>query len=297
MIKSSAEFKGWPALEYSAIVDRPATKWPQGKQLAVYFILNVEHFELGTTYAHTVSGKQSGLDYRNYAWREYGLRVGFWRIMDCFSSMGVPLTHLLNSQIVVNYPRIAEAIKAANAEVLAHGRSNSEHVVDMIREEEASVIREVTEILSSHFDQPIRGWLSPWIAQSEHTLDLLADAGYQYVLDFSVDDQPVRLSTEQNSIVAMPYSVELNDTPALLARMQTAASFEEMFIDQLEMFLTLSEEQALVMAVPLHTFVFGQAFRLRRLYRMLSYLQQPEIAEKVWITTPNAIMDHYLESH
>ena len=130
------------------------------------------------------------------------------------------------------------------------------------------------------------GWLSPWIAETEHTPDLLDEAGYRYVLDWCMDDQPVWLKTRSGRILAVPYPQELNDSAAIIGRRVSAAEFADMIIDQFDEMLEQSREQPLVMGIALHAMIVGQPFRLRQLRRAFAHLARHR--EAVWLTTAGA---------
>ena len=97
--------------DYSPITERPDYSWPDGRRLAFYVALNVEHFSFGGTMGHTPTVLGPPPDPRNYAWRDYGLRVGIWRIFDLMDELGLPLCHLLNSTVCESQPQIIERIK------------------------------------------------------------------------------------------------------------------------------------------------------------------------------------------
>jgi len=275
--------------DYSPIVDRPDFDWPDGKRLAFYLALNVEHFAFGGSTGHTPTALGPPPDPRNYAWRDYGLRVGIWRIFDLAEKLGFPLCHLINSSIYERYPQIVARIKARGDEVVGHGRTNSERQADLDEAGEAELIREATEVLTRAHGTPPGGWMGPWISESLVTPDLLKEAGYTYLLDWPADDQPIWMRTRSGPILSVPYPIELNDSPVMLSRMQSATDFHQMIIDQFEMMLRLSEERPLVCGLSLHTFVVGQPFRLAQLEKALGYIARHPARDRIWITRPGDI--------
>ncbi len=146
--------------DYSAIVSRPDYTWPEGKRLAFYFALNIEDFAFGKGGGHSPSPtrKEPPPDPLSFAWRDYGLRVGIWRIFDLLDELGLPACHLLNSTICDDYPPIIDKIRERGDEVVSHGRTNSERQGEFIEKEEAALIREATDTLTRCFDTKPEGW-------------------------------------------------------------------------------------------------------------------------------------------
>lgn len=278
--------------DYSPIVDRPAFAWPGDKRLAFYVALNVEHFSFDGTIGHTPTTLSPPPDPRNFAWRDYGLRVGIWRIFDLMDELGLPLCHLLNASICERFPQIAARIRARGDEVVGHGYTNSERQSDMDEGAEAAMIRGATTVLTEHCGQRPLGWMGPWIAESRVTPDLLKEAGYHYLMDWPADDQPFWMRTRSGPLLSVPYPIEINDSPAMLSRAQSATDFRQMITDQFDEMLRLSRAHPLVCGVSLHTFVTGQPFRLAQVRQALAgILRHPDI-DKVWITTPGEIARH-----
>ncbi len=134
--------------DYSPIIERPNFSWPGNKRLAFYVALNVEHFEFGGQFGHTPTTLGPAPDPRNYAWRDYGLRVGIWRIFDLADKLGLPLCHLINSSVSERYPQIVARIAERQDEIIGHGRTNSERQADFDEAREVDLIREATETLA-----------------------------------------------------------------------------------------------------------------------------------------------------
>lgn len=278
--------------DYSPISDRPHYEWPDGKRLAFYIALNVEHFHFGEGLGHTPSYTTPQPDVRNFAWRDYGLRVGIWRLFDLFDELQIPACLLVNSAVYGYAPQIFERARSRGDEIIAHGRTNSERQGDLDEAAEHALIVETTETITRHEGSPPRGWLGPWISETAVTPDLLKEAGYSYVLDWPLDDQPVWLKTRAGPLLAMPYPVEINDAPAMLTRRHTAGDFADMIVDQFEEMLRQSKNQPLVCAISLHTPIVGQPFRLARLRRALQHLRKQADHAQVWFTKPHEIAEH-----
>ena len=276
--------------EYSPIIERKPFRWPGGKQLAFYVALNVEDFSFGEGLGHTPTALGPAPDPRNYAWRDYGLRVGIWRIFDLAEKHGLPLCHLLNASVCERCPQIAKRIRERGDEIIGHGYTNSERQSEMDEATEAAVIARATEILSKHIGRRPLGWMGPWIAETYRTPDLLKEAGYDFVMDWPADDQPFWMKTRSGPLLSVPYPIEINDSPTMLSRAQPATDFRQMILDQFETMLEQSDKHALVFGISLHTFVAGQPFRLRQIAQALEQVMaHPSFAKLVWITTPGEI--------
>jgi allantoinase len=277
---------------YSAIKSRPTYNWPEGKKLALYIGINIEHFAFGTGLGHSVSAELPPPDPRTFAWRDYGNRVGVWRIFDLLDQLGLPAAHLVNTTIFDYAPEILSSIKARGDEIIGHGRTNAERQGQLWEEDEARLIAYVRDQIERHSGQRARGWMGPWMSQSHVTPDLLKEAGFEFLMDWPADDQPLWMKTRSGPIMSVPYPLEINDSPQLLVRRHTAVQFEEMIIEQFEEMLDQSEQQPLVCGIALHTMVVGQPYRLRSLRRALQHIVNHPNRDKVWFTRPGEIYDH-----
>lgn len=275
---------------YSALPDRPIYDWPGGKRLAVCLCNNIEWFSFMTGLGSDHTQPGAAQTTRNYAWRDYGNRVGLWYLFDLLDELGLPASHNLNAAVLDNCPRIVDRIRARGDEVIGHGLTNSERQDIMDETTERAMIEATTDSISQHFGAPPRGWLGPYIVQSDVTLDLLKEAGYSYMLDWPADDQPFWMKTRTGPILSVPYSIELNDSPAQVFRHHTGRQFEEMIIDHFDEMLVQSRKYPLVFNIVLHPFVIGQPFRLHALRRALARIF--EHREELWLTTPGGIADH-----
>jgi len=278
---------------YSAIKTRPKYDWPGGKRLAVYLGLNLETFAFAEGFGAQLTPAPHQPDVLNYAWRDWGNRVGAWRLLDLFEAEGLPASVLLNTDLYDEAPELVAAFRARGDEIVGHGRTNSERQGTLSEAEERALIDEATQRIRANEGRGPQGWLGPWISESERTPDLLAEAGYRYVLDWPMDDQPVYLATRSGKrLLAVPYPQELNDIPAIVARQGTGAEFAEMIIDSFDEMLELSEETPLVMGVALHAYLVGHPHRLRPLRRALRHIAASR--DDIWITTAGAIAEHCL---
>ncbi len=269
---------------------RPVYDWPGGRRLAVYIGLNLEHFAFGDGLGAELAPGGPQPDVLNFAWRDYGNRVGAWRLLALFDALGLPCTALVNSAILGYCPQLVDALVARGDEIAGHGRTNSERQGPLDEAAEAALIADATAALARHAGQPPEGWLGPWISQSPRTPDLLHEAGYRYLLDWCHDDQPTWMRTRRGRILSVPYPQELNDIPAIVARKAGAAEFADMIVDQFDEMLDQSAAQPLVLGVALHPYIVGQPFRLRHLRRALTHIAGRR--DRIWITTAGAIARH-----
>jgi peptidoglycan/xylan/chitin deacetylase (PgdA/CDA1 family) len=277
---------------YSPIVDRPDFTWPEGKRLAVYVALCVEHFAYGSGLGLAYSpGLQHPNSY-NWGWREYGNRVGGWRLRDLFDEAGLPLSILLNTACYDHCPDLVAAFRARGDEIVAHGRTNSEHQNGMSPDDERRLVDEVTAAIRTHEGVAPGGWMSPGAHPSARTEDVLAEAGYRYTLDWPIDDQPVWMRTAGGPLLSVPYPHEVNDVPMVVLHDGTGTAFADMAIDNFdEMLRQARSGPSLAYGITIHTFIVGQPFRIKQFRRVLEHMLGHR--DDVWFTTAGAIAEHY----
>ena len=276
--------------DYSPIRGRPRYFWPNGASLAVYIAINLEHFAFGEGLGAELAPAGPQPDILNFAWRDYGNRVGAWRLLDLMDALDAPASVLINSDIYSGAPGLAEAFRARGDEFVGHGRTNSERQGVLEEAEEAELIRQATEVIRREEGAAPKGWLGPWISQSRATPDLLAQAGYRYVLDWCMDDQPVFMRTKQGPLLAVPYPQEINDIPMIVARKIEGAAFADIIVDHFDEMLEQSESAPLVMGVALHPYIVGQPHRLRHLRRALQHIAAHR--SRIWLTTSGGVAAH-----
>lgn len=280
--------------DFSPLPQRADYSWPGGKRLALHVALNVEHFVFGGT-GHYPAAPGHSPDHRNYAWREYGVRIGFWRLMEMFDQFKLPASHLVNSACYDHYPHLFERIRGRSDEIVGHGRTNSERQGELLEGDEARLIHDATEAIRQNEGRPPRGWMGPWISESNQTLDLLKEEGYDYCMDWPCDDQPIWLRTRAGPILSVPYPIELNDAPSQLTRHDQPADFANMIIDQFDEMLRQCDQAPLVMGISLHTFIMGQPYRIPHLRRAFEHIRSHKDVDKVWFARPGEIATHVME--
>lgn len=272
---------------------RQAYAWPGGARLAVYLGLNLEHFAFGEGLGAELAPGGPQPDVLNFAWRDYGNRVGAWRLLQLLDELALPATVLLNSAMYDYAPALVAAHRARGDEMAGHGRTNSERQSVLPEAEERTLIAESTAAITRHEGAAPRGWLSPWIAESRTTPDLLAESGYAYTLNWCADDAPIWMRTRAGRLLAIPYPQEINDIPSIVGRKDGAEQFADMVVDDFEeRLLQVRDGLPQVMGIALHPYLVGQPYRLRHLRRALAHLSARRGV--VWITTAGGVLDHVL---
>ena len=274
---------------YSPITERAVYDWPDGKRLAVYIGLNLEWFSFGEGLGAELAPAGPQPDVLNYSWRDYGNRVGVFRLADLFAELKLPVSLLVNAQMYEHAPQAMAAFP--NAEIVGHGRSNSERQADLTEYKELKLIEETSAAIEKHSGARPRGWLGPWISQSHVTPDLLQESGYSYLLDWCHDDQPVWMKTRTGRILSVPYPQELNDIPQIVARKREGEEFACMIVDAFDVMYEECAKRPLVMGIALHPYIVGQPHRFKHLARALNHIVR-KAEERVWFTTSGDIAAH-----
>lgn len=284
-----------PPFDYSPLPRRPRIEWPGGARVAVWVGVNVEHYHLDKPSISIVPAT-TGLvpDPANYGWRDYGVRVGLWRLVEVLERHGIPTCALVNAEVCDHYPELVEEGRARGWTWLAHGQTNSAFQTEMNRDEELDSLRRMTETIERHTGTRPRGWLGPALTETFNTPSLLAELGYDYVCDWCNDDQPYPLRVESGRMISVPYSIEVNDIPLLATKGMTGPDFERVLVDQFDGLYAAAEDTGLVMAIALHPFLVGLPFRLRYLDRALAHIVGHD---GVWLTTGDEIADWYLDRY
>jgi peptidoglycan/xylan/chitin deacetylase (PgdA/CDA1 family) len=278
--------------DYKPIRGRPVYDWPGGKRLAVYLGLNLEHFAFGEGLGAELCPGGPPPDILNFAWRDYGNRVGVWRLLHLFQDLALPTSVLVNSSLYGYCPEVLAAFRARGDEFVGHGRTNAERQGVLSEDEEKRLVAESTAAIREGEGRAPTGWLGPWISESSVTPDLLKEAGYRYVLDWCMDDQPIFLRTRAGPLLAVPYPQEVNDIPSIVGRKDGAGQFSDMIVDNFDEMLEQSASGPLVMGIALHAYLVGQPYRLRHLRRALKHIAAHRDA--IWFTRAGAIADHCL---
>lgn len=274
---------------YSPIIERPRLTWPNGARIAFYVGLNIEHFAVDKPSTSIHSGTSDlQPDPLNYGWRDYGARVGFWRVLETLDRYGVRASVLLNSDVPRVYPQIVEAGCKRGWAWIAHGKTNSELHNGLTPEAERAVLEDIITTIAAATGQRPRGWMGPALTETFATPHILRELGLQYVLDWCADDQPFILNVP--GMISVPYSVELNDIMMFVLHRSSGEAFYRTVIDQFDELYRNSADSGRVMALALHPFVIGQPFRHKYLARALEYITSHD---GVWVTTSDEIAAHF----
>ena len=258
---------------YSAIVDRPALKLPGGARMVVWTIVNVEDWGIERPMPRTVLPPPMGQpllpDLPNWAWHEYGMRVGFWRLLECMQKSRVTPTLAINGVVCRNYPRVAQAGKDAGWEFMGHGwLQQPMHKVD----DQRAAIRDTVDAIRAFTGRPPRGWESPGLTETLDTIDFLAEAGIEYVADWVLDDQPLYIAATPRPVVSVPYTLEVNDIPVMLVQHHTAEEMLRRGSAQLDRLYEESARSARVMAISVHPYISGVPHRIAYLEQLYRYV-------------------------
>ncbi len=278
--------------DYSSLPNRAQYEWPNGTKLAVYVAMNIEAFSYGEGKGAAIAPPEQAMSHSIYSWRDYGNRIGFWRLMDMFDDLQIPVQHQINTAIYDECPDIPERIRSRNDEFLGHGYTNSEEQGGLSEQKEKELITECTATITKHEGKAPTGWMSPWLSNSETTMDLLQEAGYRYVMDWTMDDQPIWIKTRGGKILSMPYPVEANDNRGIVWYRYTSSEFTDMLIDNFDEMLeqTQRDGHPLVCPISLHPFVVGRPYRIRQLRRALEHILKYK--DRIWLTRPGDICQH-----
>lgn len=280
-----------PRYSYSPITT-PAQipSWPGGKRLALYVALGIEEYAFGEGMTEDLFPGAPKPDYVNVSWRDYGNRVGAFRLIDRLGSFGIRPTVLLNTDVYDNAPDLMRFARERGAEIVGHGLANSDTLAGKERDVERSYLKAVADRIEREEGHPPKGWSSPWLAETEATVDLLAECGYRYLLDLRMDDRPIWLQTSSAPLLSIPYALELNDSTTIVERRASAREFSQMIVDEFHELLAASREQPLVVSIVVHSFISGAPFRLRALTDALELIGRHR--EEVWFATAGEIFDH-----
>jgi allantoinase len=259
---------------YQAFVDRPRLHLPREERVAVWVIVNVEEWSIERSMPRTVLTPPMGQplmpDLPNWAWHEYGMRVGFWRLLKALESRGIRATFALNGNVVNSYPRIAGAARDAGWEFMGHGfvQRPMHHLEDQRR-----AIADTVEAIRGFWGRPPVGWESPGLTETEETIDHLAEAGIRYVADWVLDDLPVEIATAHGPVLSVPYTVETNDIVVHAVQHLPSDAFARRCLDQFDRLWLEGADNPRVMAISTHPYLTGVPHRIGHFEAMLDAIQ------------------------
>jgi len=256
-------------IAFSAISERSPLKLPDGARMAIWVIVNVEEWDPTQPMPRTVLTPPAGgspmPDVPNWAWHEYGNRVGFWRLVELFDEFAIPTVLAINGSALAAYPPIVRAAVERKWEFTGHGftQRNMQKV-----ENERADIRRTRDAIAQATGTKPRGWLGPGLTETWETPDILAEEGYDYLADWVLDDQPVWLKTRGKPILNVPYTQECNDVAMMLIQHHKASEYSDRALDQFEQIHADAAQSARVMALVVHPYIMGAPHRVKYLRRV-----------------------------
>ena len=262
-------------LPYSAIVDRAPLKLPRGVRLVVWPIVNVEVWDISRPMPRQALPPPTGVtlhpDLPHWAWHEYGMRVGFWRLKAALDRLKITPTLSVNARVCLDYPRVAQAARDAGWEFMGH--SYDQRPIHFEPNQRAMIRKAVKVIKTYTGKQPV-GWLGPGFTETLETPDLLAEAGIKYVADWPVDDEPCELKTKHGTLLSLPYSIELNDIAMMMVQHHPASEFMTRCMDYFDRVYAESKSRAKVMSLAVHPYISGTPYRIKYFEQVLATLRK-----------------------
>ncbi len=260
---------------FSAIVDRPPLKFPKKAKVIIWSIVNLEVWDISRPMARQVIPAPTGVpllpDVPNWAWHEYGMRVGFWRFKSLYDSLNIKPTLALNARVCIDYPRVAQACLDAGWEFMGH--SYEQMPIHKVENQAEMIAKSMDTIEKFTGKRPV-GWLGPGLTQTFETPDLLAKAGVKYVGDFPYDDEPTRVKTEHGSLVTLPYTVENNDIPMMIVQHHEANYWTQKCIDTFDQYYEEANERPKILSIAIHPYISGMPFRIAYLKKVYEHINR-----------------------
>jgi allantoinase len=278
---------------YSPIIHRPRLSWPDGARVALWVIPNIEFFALDERVPVSAGGGGGKLpDVPAWSIRDYGNRIGVFRLMKVLDRYGIRGTVALNSEVCKEHPLIVEECLKRRWELMGHNESNTRRLNEAEPGEEPTIIANTLATIETATGIRPVGWLGSGLQETWDTLEYLVDAGCEYVCDWPNDDQPYVMTLDEGrTIVSVPYSHDINDKPAFERKNHTPSEFREMICRQFDVLYEEGAESGRVMAIALHPYLTGMPHRIGALDEALAYICRHD---KVWKATGSEIARHFL---
>ena len=295
MVDSPVPPQAADRFDHAPLPDRPARRWANGARLALWVAPNIEHYEYlpAVVRVRDPWPRLPHPDLLGYGLRDYGNRVGVWRLMELFDRCRIRCTVSLSMAVLDLYPEIAEAMLARDWELMSHGLYNTRYHWNYSEDEERAAIAHCQQIHRRHTGRDLPGWFSPAASNTLATPDLVAEAGIPYLCDLYHDDQPTPLKVRSGSLWSLPYSMEINDSIAW-RRGQEAAAFAQKMRDEFDTLYAEGATRATVMNVALHPFIMGQPHRIGHLAAAFEYMLSHD---GVWCATGSEIVQAFAALH
>ncbi|HZA49960.1 MAG TPA: polysaccharide deacetylase family protein [Myxococcaceae bacterium] len=260
---------------YSAIVDRPPLRLPQGVRLVAWPILNVEVWEIERPMPRQALVAPTGAvllpDVANWSWHEYGMRVGFWRLKAVLDRFGIRPTLSINGRVPEAYPRVAAAARDGGWEFMGH---NYVQVPMHKVENEREAIHRCLDALEKYTGKRPVGWLGPGLTETYDTPDLLAEAGVKYIGDWAYDDEPTEIATKHGPLVTLPYPIEINDIPVLAIQHHPSELFVRKACDAFDRLYLESAERAKFFSIAFHPYLSGTPHQIKYFETVIEYVSR-----------------------
>jgi peptidoglycan/xylan/chitin deacetylase (PgdA/CDA1 family) len=277
--------------DWSMLTDRQPVQWPDGKALALWVNVALQYFPLnqqGKPFPPPGGMSTSYPDLRHYTLRDYGNRVGVFRIFRALDHQGVKASVAMNGRLAERAPYLLQRVVERGHELICHGwHMDAPHFGGMERADEAKLIQRSLRVLREASNQPVRGWLSPGKSQSEHTPGLLVESGVDFMCDWINDDMPFVFRSGIGDITAMPLSTELEDRFILLNNLHSEQAYADQVCDAFDYLLAEAKEQGgRMLALNVHPWMLGQPHRIGSFERVLDHIMAHD---EVWTAAPGDI--------
>jgi peptidoglycan/xylan/chitin deacetylase (PgdA/CDA1 family) len=274
---------------------RPKITWPNGARVAFWVAPNVEFYEIAPPVNPSrAAWARPAPDVTGYSYRDYGNRVGFWRMFEAMEKHKIRGSVSLNVAMCQHHPEIIEACKGAGWEFYSHGTYNTRYLMNMDEAQERQVIQDSIDTIRDHTGQKLDGWLAPALTYTDRTMDLVAEMGLSYVCDLFHDDQPTPLKVKQGKLIALPYSLEMNDVIAYNVNLVAPRQYAEIIMRQFDQLYEEGKHSGTVMCIPLHPYLVGWPYRVKAFEEALAYIAGHD---KVWFATGREIAKHFIGHH
>jgi len=279
--------------DWSILPQRAPVTWPHGARVALWVVPALEWFPLdmkGVPFKPPGAMQTAYPDLRHYTLRDYGNRVGIFRIMQALERHQIRASVAVNAAVAVRYPSLIRECTQRGWEVIANGLDMDHlHHGGLDVETERGWVTQTLQILRQASGQPVRGWLSPAKSESFATPDLLREAGVDYVCDWVNDDMPYAMRAGGGTLHAMPHPIDIDDTTILVQNHHTEDDFRDQLIDHFDvLYREARPDDGRVMAISLHPWVIGQPYRIRALEEALEHIMRHR---GVWAGTGAQILD------
>ncbi|CAN5477990.1 polysaccharide deacetylase family protein [soil metagenome] len=265
---------------WSRLSDRAPIRWPSAKPVAVAVVVNLEWFPIlpsDTPFRAPGHMQTAYPDYRHYTSREYGTRVGLYRLLDAFARFGVRASIATNAAIATRYPELIADIMAAGHEIVAHTTDmNGTIATGLSEDDERALIADSLSVLERATGTRPTGWMSIARSQSWNTPRLLAEAGLSYMADWVNDDLPYRMATQSGPIVNVPVNHELSDRQIITVQQQSADSYAEQMRDACILFQQEAAQSGggRLLTLNVTPYIMGLPYRIGAFEGLLEWLAQ-----------------------